>query len=80
MTVEEGWHVVSSFSPRLVSRGPECHPAGSGGLDQDLTDASYSAWSDQERRWVEMTFPRYQAWLTRPDLDPAEFDSDEVTS
>jgi len=26
------------------------------------------------------TFNKYQAWLTRPDLDPAEFASGEVAS
>jgi hypothetical protein len=28
------------------------------------------AWSETERRWVNMTFDEYQAWLARPDLDP----------
>jgi hypothetical protein len=40
----------------------------------------YSAWSEQERRWIGMTFDEYQAWLARPDLDPAEFASGEVAS
>jgi len=40
----------------------------------------YSAWSEREHRWVTMTFDEYQAWLTRPDLDPVEFASDEVAS
>jgi len=34
---------------------------------------TYRAWSERERRWVTMTFNEYQAWLTRPDLDPAQF-------
>jgi len=34
---------------------------------------AYRAWSEQECRWVDMTFARYQAWLARPDLDPVEF-------
>ncbi len=41
---------------------------------------AYRAWSEQERRWVGMTFDEHQAWLTRPDLDPAEFASGEVAS
>ena len=41
---------------------------------------AYRAWSERERRWVAMTFNGYQAWLTRPDLDPAEFASREVAS
>jgi hypothetical protein len=41
---------------------------------------TYRVWSRQERRWVSLTFDEYQAWLTRPDLDPAEFDSGEVAS
>ena len=40
----------------------------------------YRVWSEQERRWVGMTFNEYQAWLTRPDLDPAEFASGQVAS
>lgn len=40
----------------------------------------YRAWSQRERRWVDMTFDEHQAWLTRPDLDPAEFFSSEVAS
>ena len=34
---------------------------------------TYTAWSQRKHRWVGMTFKEYQAWLTRPDLDPAEF-------
>jgi len=41
---------------------------------------TYWAWSERERRWVAMTFVEHQAWLTRPDLDPAEFASGEVAS
>jgi len=41
---------------------------------------AYRAWSERERRWVAMTFIEYQAWLTRPDLDPAEFAAGEVAS
>ena len=41
---------------------------------------TYRVWSRQERRWLSLTFDEYQAWLTRPDLDPAEFDSGEVAS
>ena len=37
------------------------------------------AWSEQERRWVTMTFHENQAWLARPDLDPLEFASHQVT-
>jgi hypothetical protein len=29
---------------------------------------------------MAMTFIEYQAWLARPDLDPAEFASGEVAS
>ncbi len=42
--------------------------------------AVYRMWSERERRWVGMTFNQYQAWLTRPDLDPAEFAAGEVAS
>jgi len=42
--------------------------------------AFYRVWSDREHRWVGMTFVEYQAWLTRPDLDPTEFASSEVAS
>jgi len=31
------------------------------------------AWSEDERRWISMTFHENQAWLARPDLDPVEF-------
>ena len=41
---------------------------------------AYRVWSERERRWVGMTFNEYQAWLTRPDLDPTEFAIDEVAS
>jgi len=41
---------------------------------------AYGVWSERERRWVGMTFNEYQAWLTRPDLDPAEFAVGEVAS
>jgi len=41
---------------------------------------TYRAWSDRERQWVGLTFNQYQAWLTRPDLDPAGFSSGEVAS
>ncbi len=41
---------------------------------------TYRAWSDREHRWLGMTFDEYQAWLTRPDLDPAEFTIGEVAS
>ena len=41
---------------------------------------AYRAWSERERRWVAMTFVEHQAWLTRPDLDPAEFAPGEVAS
>jgi hypothetical protein len=41
---------------------------------------SYRAWSELERRWVRMTFDEHRAWLTRPDLDPAEFAAGEVAS
>jgi hypothetical protein len=41
---------------------------------------AYNAWSERERRWVTMTFIEYQAWLTRPDLDPTKFASGEVAS
>jgi hypothetical protein len=40
---------------------------------------TYWAWSEQDRRWVGMTFCENQAWLARPDLDPVEFVSNEVT-
>ena len=40
----------------------------------------YRVWSQRELRWMAMTFIEYQAWLTRPDLDPAEFASGEVVS
>jgi hypothetical protein len=49
-------------------------------LPEPWLNTSHPAWSDQELRWVCMTFPRYQAWLARPDLDPAEFASDDVMS
>jgi len=42
--------------------------------------SSYRVWSQRERRWLALTFDEYQAWLTRPDLDPAEFASGEVAS
>ena len=42
--------------------------------------SSYRVWSQRERRWVSLAFDEYQAWLTRPDLDPAEFASGEVAS
>jgi len=41
---------------------------------------AYRAWSERERRWLTMTFEEYQAWLSRPDLDPLEFTSGEVAS
>ncbi len=31
------------------------------------------AWSEEEDRWISMTFHENQAWLARPDLDPREF-------
>jgi hypothetical protein len=40
----------------------------------------YRAWSEREYRWIAMTFDEYQAWLTRPDLDPTEFAIGEVAS
>jgi len=42
--------------------------------------SNYRAWSEREYRWVSLTFDEYQAWLTRPDLDPAEFAIGEVAS
>lgn len=42
--------------------------------------STYTVWSKRERRWVTLTFVEYQAWLTRPDLDPVEFASGEVAS
>ncbi len=41
---------------------------------------TYRAWSERERRWIGLRFVEYQAWLTRPDLDPAEFASVEMAS
>ena len=41
---------------------------------------TYPAWSEREHRWVAMTFVEHRAWLTRPDLDPAEFASGQVAS
>jgi len=40
----------------------------------------YRAWSEQGRRWIDMTFPEHRAWLTRPDLDPMEFAPREEAS
>ena len=40
----------------------------------------YRVWSERDRRWVVMTFNTYQAWLTRPDLDPTEFASGQLAS
>lgn len=40
----------------------------------------YRVWSGRERRWISLTFDEYQAWLTRPDLDPAGFATGEVAS
>ena len=40
----------------------------------------YQAWSEREHRWVILAFFDYQAWLTRPDLDPADFADREVAS
>jgi len=37
-------------------------------------------WSEQESRWVGLTFSQYQAWHARPDLDPVEFISESVAS
>ncbi len=37
-------------------------------------------WSEQESRWVGMTFSQYQAWHARPDLDPIAFTSERVAS
>ncbi len=37
----------------------------------------YLAWSDREQQWVAMSFCRYQAWLSRPDLDPGQFASED---
>jgi len=48
--------------------------------DEHWQITTYPAWSDQEHRWVDMTFLRYQSWLARPDLDPAEFASDHGVS
>jgi hypothetical protein len=49
-----------------------------------LTDpppySCYRVWSQRERRWLGLTFNEYQAWLARPDLDPAEFADGEVAS
>jgi len=42
--------------------------------------STYRAWSQRERRWLGLTFGEYQAWLTRPDLDPAEFAAGEEAS
>jgi hypothetical protein len=42
--------------------------------------SSYRAWSQQEYRWIGLTFDEYQAWLTRPDLDPTEFADGVVAS
>ncbi len=41
---------------------------------------AYRAWSGRERRWINLTFDEYQAWLARPDLDPVEFASGELAS
>jgi hypothetical protein len=40
---------------------------------EPTTLAAYRAWSDQESQWVGLTFAEYQAWLSRPDLDPTDF-------
>ena len=42
--------------------------------------ATYRVWSKRQRRWVTLTFIEFQAWLTRPDLDPVEFADGEVAS
>ena len=39
----------------------------------------YSAWSERECRWITMDYAEYQSWLSRPDLDPVEFASDETS-
>jgi len=41
-------------------------------------DSTRMAWSKHKRQWVTMTFVEFQAWLARPDLDPAEFSSGEM--
>ena len=41
---------------------------------------TYRVWSERERRWIALTFDEYQRWLTRPDLDPVEFATGEMTS
>jgi len=41
-------------------------------LTEPPLDATYRAWSERKHRWVGLTFFEYQAWLARPDLDPAE--------
>jgi hypothetical protein len=41
---------------------------------------NYKVWSKRERRWLTLTFAEYQAWLARPDLDPAEFATAERAS
>jgi hypothetical protein len=45
--------------------------------ERPLVPFMYPAWSEEERRWVRMTFYENQAWLARPDLDPAHFASHE---
>ena len=42
--------------------------------------STYRVWSERERRWIAMTFDGYQAWLTRPDLDPVAFATGEMAS
>jgi hypothetical protein len=36
------------------------------------------AWSEQECRWLGMSFAENRAWLARPDFDPVEFASHDV--
>jgi len=44
-------------------------------LTEPPLDATYRVWSERKHRWVGLTFFEYQAWLARPDLDPAAFTS-----
>jgi len=42
-------------------------------LTEQLPAPEYWEWSDQELRWVVMTFDEHRTWLMRPELDPVEF-------
>lgn len=74
---------LSDVTGELDSAIRRLQAAALGGYDK-LTLAerprrsAYRAWSDRQDKWVGLTFPEYQAWLARPDLDPAEFASTEV--